>query len=264
MPAYVIKLLTLGLLSISVPGANETGRAAEAGLKIGINPEYPPLVFRQPEGTNGVEIDFANRLSRDLEMPIELVVLRRDELIPALLDRRIDVIMSGMSITRGRQLRIAFTQPYLHNQIRAIFALKSAAQFQTPEDLFKSTARIGVLPGTSAEVLVKQKCTGAQIVPVTLRRDVAFFLLKGNRLDAFVDDTFALADILAQNEADLGYLKQPLAEEDLAWGVRPGDAELKGKLNGMLEKWKLNGTLDSILDRWIPYRKKLTPESTAN
>jgi ABC-type amino acid transport substrate-binding protein len=201
-------------------------------------------------------------LGKELNRPIEFVVLNRDELIPALVDGRINIIMSGMSVTKARQLRVAFTQPYVHNQVRAIFPIQAAASFKTPGDLINSTARVGVIPGTTAELFVKQKCLHADIVKVTMRRDAAFFLLKGNRIDVFVDDTFALADILSQHEADISYMKQPIAEEDLAWGCRPGD-ELLPKVNAILEKWKSNGTLDGILERWIPYLKKLSsPKST--
>ncbi len=77
-------------------------------------------------------------------------------------------------------------------------------------------------------------------------------------MDAFIDDTFALADIYSQNPADLSYLPQALADDDLAWGVRPGDQDLLVNVNRILAQWKANGTLDRILDRWLPYRNKLT------
>src|SRR5580765_8042281 len=115
----IVKLLSAGLLLAGLAGRGlDSGLAAEteaaAGpLRVGITPEYPPLVFRLPDGTNGLEIDFAKALGHELGRPVEFVVLRWDQLPDALTDGKIDIIMSGMSVTKARQIRIRFSEPYL-------------------------------------------------------------------------------------------------------------------------------------------------------
>jgi len=237
---------------------SQSGAAVSAApLRVGITPEYPPLVFRQPDGTNGLEIDFAKALGQELGRPVEFVVLRRDQLLDALLAKQIDIIMSGMSVTKARQLKIRFSDPYVRNELRAIFPIREAKYFKTVEDLLKTQAKVGVVAGSTGDAFVKQNCTSAQIVPVTMRRDVATWLLKTKKMDVFVDDSYALADILSKNEADIGYLPQPLSEEDLAWGVRPDDTQFLATVNRILSNWKSDGTLDRLLDRWLPYLKNL-------
>ena len=71
-----------------------------------------------------------------------------------------------------------------------------------------------------------------------------------------MDDSFALAEILSENEASLTFLRDPLAGDDFAWGFRPQDQQFLKQVNGVLAKWKSDGTLDKILLRWIPYLKK--------
>jgi polar amino acid transport system substrate-binding protein len=262
----LVHLLSAGVL---LAGLDRSGvnfcLAAEtaAPLRVGINPEYPPLVFRQPDGTNGAEIDFAKALGSELGRPVEFVVLRRDELTDALLSRQIDIIMSGMSITKARQLKIRFSEPYVRNEIRAIFPIKEASHYQSLGDILGTKARIGVVPGTTSDVFVKQNCTNAEIVAVEMRRDVPFLLLRGKRIDVYVDDSFALADILSKNEADIAFLRQPLSEENLAWGVRPDDLQFLVSINDTLSRWKSDGTLDRILDRWMPYLKNLRVQQPA-
>ena len=235
------------------PGAEASG----APLKVGINPEYPPLVFRLPDATNGLEIDFAKALGHELGRPVEFVVLRWDELLDALLEKKIDIIMSGMSVTKPRQLRIRFSEPYVRNELRAIFPIKESARYKTVDDLLKTSAKIGVVPGTTADVFVKKNCPNAQIVPIAQRKDAATLLLKVKRMDVFIDDSFSLADIVSKNESDIAYLQEPLSEENLAWGVRPDDPQFLAHVNSILSKWKSDGTLDQLLDRWIPYLKNL-------
>lgn len=250
-------LLVLTLGSAVLPASAADDKAPDNALRVGITPEYPPLVFRQPEGTNGFEIDLAKALGKELGRPIRFVVVDWEDQIPALLERQTDIIMSGMSITKTRQLRVAFSKSYAQNQLRAIFPRKSASQFRTVDQVLTTKGRVGVIAGSSAQMFVLKNCPNAQLVPVTMRRDVAYYLTRGNRMDLFIDDTFALADIFANSEADTAYLKDALTQEELAWAVRPGDTELLKQVNAALEQWKLDGTLDRAFDRWVPYYKKL-------
>jgi cystine transport system substrate-binding protein len=158
---------------------------------------------------------------------------------------------------RARQLRIAFSDPYLHSQLRAIFRQKDAAQFKTREDVLKTTAKIGVITGTTGDTFVSKNCPNAQRVTFTIRRDVPALLIGGGRMDLFIDDTFALANMISENESELAYLQQPLSEEDVAWGIRQDNRDLLAAVNSALAKWKTDGTLEKVLDRWVPYLKKI-------
>ncbi len=253
---------TLGVLGTALllgAGANPTqcSGAEGAKLRVAIAPEYPPLVFRQPEGTNGVEIDLAKALGAELNRPVEFVVLRWDQLIQAVVENQADIIMSGMSITKARQLRIAFSEPYLRNQVRAIFRQKDAARFKTVDDILGTTAKIGVIAGTTADVFVVKNCPNAERVIINNRPDVPILLIRGGRMDVYVDDTYALAPMVAANEAEIAYLPAALAEDNLGWGVRQSDRELLDAVNRALAKWKTNGTLERTLDRWMPYLKNV-------
>ncbi len=225
-------------------------------LRVGITPDYPPLVFENDDGFAGAEIDLADALGAKLGRPVQYFSMRWEQLMPALQEGRIDIIMSGMSVTRPRQLRIAFSDPYLHNQLRAIFSRQNAGRFKTRQDLLNTEAKIGVVPGTTADVFVQENCPKAERVSIGTSRDAAFHLLQDRRIDVFVDDSFALAQIISENEAGLTYLAQPLAEDNLAWGIRPDDQDLLRQVNLALAQWKSDGTLDRVLLHWIPYLKK--------
>jgi polar amino acid transport system substrate-binding protein len=247
-----VLLLSAGCSSVHDPN----GRAAAVPLRVAITADYPPLVSKQGELFQGAEIDLAEALGRELGRPVEFIPVRRDALIPTLVDGRADIVMAGMSITRARQLRIVFSDAYLHNQLRAVFPRKDADQFQSPDDVLKTRARIGVVTGTTADVFVQQNCPDATRVPIESRRYAAFYLLKGGRIDLFIDDTIALAQIVSENEADLAALETPLAEDELAWGLRPDEGQLLDQVNAALKKWKADGTLTATLQRWMPYLKQ--------
>jgi polar amino acid transport system substrate-binding protein len=223
---------------------------------VAIAPYYPPLAFEQGDSVTGVEVELANLLGKELNRPVEFVKLKRDDLINAVQDGRADIIMSGMSVTKARQIRAKFSEPYLHNQLRAIFKRSYADKFQSPEDVKASTSRIGVLAGTTSDAFVQKNCPYATRIVLQNRRDVTFWLTEGGKIDLYIDDSFALAQIVSENEAALAYLPQPLAEDNLAWAVAPGQEHLLQQVNEYLARWKATGQLDLVLQHWMPYLKK--------
>jgi ABC-type amino acid transport substrate-binding protein len=51
-------------------------------------------------------------------------------------------------------------------------------------------------------------------------------------------------------------MRQPLAENYLAWGMRADDTRFLQAVNATMARWKTDGTMDQILNRWIPYLKR--------
>jgi ABC-type amino acid transport substrate-binding protein len=227
--------------------------ARENTLKVGITPDYPPLVFKQGGTAVGVEVDFAHILAGELGLPLRLVELQWDELIPALLDGRIDIIMSGMSITQGRKVRITFCAPYYEVGQMALIRQSDANQLGTAQQIMDSTARIGIIRDTTGDVFVQRHCPAARRVGYSQPKDAAWDLgINRKRIDVFIYDDPAIKWFASANEADLAVVPTPFTREYLAWGVRRNDTHLLDDLNRILEKWQQDGTLDRIIKRWIP------------
>ena len=257
--ALVVLIMAAGCSSTS----EHTRRAAQRpepksnALRVGVTPDYPPLVFDETGDTvAGVEIDLARALGKELNRPVEFITLKRGDQINALNDGRAEIIMSGVSVTRARQLRALFSDAYLQNQLRCVFRRTDAYKYQNVDDVLMTTSRVGVQPGTTADTFVQKNCPDAQRIPMQSRRDVVFYLTDGGRIDLYIDDVFALAQMVSQNEAALAYLPDALAVEDMAWPVAPSNPQLRDQVNQILARWKTDGTLDATLQRWMPYLKR--------
>ncbi len=96
----------------AVPAAKNAS-PAQPVLRVGVCANSPPIIFKQAGDYAGVEAELARGLGDALGMNIQFVDCPWNELIPALLDGKFDIIMSGMTITEQRSVRIAFTSPYL-------------------------------------------------------------------------------------------------------------------------------------------------------
>lgn len=81
--------------------------AARSMLRVGVSPDAPPVAFMRDGRIVGVEPDLAQALVNHFQRPLALVPMDWQSLIPALLAGRVDAIMSGMTITQAREVRVS-------------------------------------------------------------------------------------------------------------------------------------------------------------
>lgn len=238
------------------PGTERAAAPARPELRAGIAPDYPPLAFKQDGVLTGVEPQFAQMLGPALGTQISMVETAWEDLIPALREHRIDIIMSGMSITKERQHLVSFVHPYL--RVGQMMVLRRAAAPQLRgAAVDRPTTRVGYITGTTSEAYVRKHLMHTQ--PTGFDSvDAAVAALRVGQIDIFVGDSPAIWRITApQNDPDHRLVGrfEPLTTEYLAWAVRQDDSALRDELNAVLGKWNTNGELDAVLGRWIKVRR---------
>jgi len=243
------------LCPLAILGCAATRQAVpsqtRAPLRIGVVADNPPIAFRQGGQLAGVEIDLGRRLAADLGSDARFIELPFDQLIPALLNRRIDVVMSGMTVTRAREFRVAFADPYLRTGLVAMMRRQDAPRYDSAPKVIGTSARVGVIEGTTGERFVRERLEQATIA---IYRDskAAVWELGQRYIDLYVNDMPQVAWYVAGHEGELAGMWTPLTDDALAWAFRPDDAELREAANVALARWRADGTLTSTLRRWLP------------
>ncbi|MCL5023931.1 MAG: transporter substrate-binding domain-containing protein [Nitrospirae bacterium] len=232
------------------------GEQQSAPLRVGITPDSPPMIFRLNDTVSGIEADFARNLGKALNRQVRFVELGRDQRFNSLMEGKVDIIMSGLSITEARKVRIAFTEPYLKSGLMAAVRAADASKYRSLAALTGSIPAVGVIGGTTGEAYVRKHFSGTsrRIIPLNRVSD-APFELKGGRIDVFIHDAPAVVWLVSENEASLKVIPELIDEEDLAWAVRRDDSALLAKVNAALAAWNKDGTRKAILSRWLPYWK---------
>jgi ABC-type amino acid transport substrate-binding protein len=230
---------------------------APARLRVGMAGDYAPLAFKEGGEFKGIEPDFARQLTADYSTEIEFVEIKWDELIPALNAGKIDVIMSGMSATFDRRALVDFAAPYQRVGQMALIRKADVTRLSAPDAMAADGMRIGIDRLTTGEMYARQHLRSAKITEFA-SVDEGIAALRKGEIDFFVHDAPTVWRIVGRPTAedpDLTGLYRPLTEEQLAWAVKKGDKTTREFLDACLAHWKENGTLQSILDRWMPVRK---------
>jgi ABC-type amino acid transport substrate-binding protein len=246
-----VGMITLAItLSTSVL-AQAPPVADASALRVGVAPTLPPMIFKEGKNIVGVEADFAQALGRALGRPVVFVELPWEDLIDALEASKIDIIMSSMSITRARQTRVAFSEPYLRvGQMALVRANEKFLYAAVGSSFAKQT--IGVKKGTTGDLLVQQEFPKAKRKYFDTGDEGAKALAK-KKIDLFISDSTVVWYLAGRYEAE-GLVTAPMvfSDEVLAWGTRRSDPQLLASVNSFIKKTSANGELNQVLRRWMP------------
>ena len=106
-------------------------------IRIGTEGAYPPWNSKDASGKLiGFEVELANELCAIMKHECTIVEQDWDGMIPALLMRKFDAIMAGMSITAERQKTITFSQGYA-DEVASLAVMKGSSLegMDTPEGI---------------------------------------------------------------------------------------------------------------------------------
>jgi polar amino acid transport system substrate-binding protein len=225
-------------------------------LKLGVAAEpYPPFAEKDASGTwQGWEIEIGNALCAAMGEECEWVEVAWDGIIPALMAKKFDVIVSSMSITEERMKTIDFTDKY-YNTPAVIIAPKGSSIDGTPGSV--SGKIVGVQVSTTHENYVSKHLAGsADSIKTYATFDEHNQDLVAGRIDAVVADSLALEPFLNSDSGACCEVKGELSDVSIfgpgaGGGIRKEDTELKARFNDAIKKIRADGTYKAISDKYF-------------
>jgi len=228
-----------------------SGSSKNPTLYVGITPDCPPIIFKKGNQILGLEADLAREMAKTMDRPLQFVEVPWGQQINALLADKFDVIMSGMTITRERQVRIAFSEPHLQQGQMALIRRTDLDRFGTSLQICNANANFAVQRKTTGDIFVQQVCRNAASVGNLDPADAAQAICC-KMIDIYLHDAPIIVWMASENEADLTTVPIQSPTQSIAWGIKKTDTDLQAALNKILAQWKQDGTLDRIRQRWLP------------
>jgi ABC-type amino acid transport substrate-binding protein len=249
--AFIIISLTLVLAACAA--STPAPAPSPSVLRVGVCSNAPPVIFRQTDGGYaGFEAEMARGLAASLGRSAVFVECDWEYLIPALVENRIDIIMSGMTITESRSVRVAFTDAYMRSGQAALTTNRQALRFPGRTALLSVPVRLGTEKGTVGEIVARQYFAFAKHSAFRDPGKGVKAVLNG-RVDVFMHDAPVIWWYASQHEAQgLTALPFFITDEGIAWAVRKDDVELLTGANRFIAARQQDGWLKELLRRWLP------------
>ncbi|QCT94389.1 transporter substrate-binding domain-containing protein [Caminibacter mediatlanticus TB-2] len=220
-------------------------------LRVCLEPGYVPFEMRDKHGRIiGFDVDIAKKMAKDMGVKLKLVPTAWDGIIPALITNKCDIIISGMTITQKRNLKVAFSEPYfLVGQ--TLLVNKKHSNISNYKDLDKKGIVITTKLGTTGEIAARKLFKNATIKTFD-SESAAVQEVLNNRADAFIyDKPYNELFMAGKGKGKLIFLKQDLTYEPLGFAVNHGDPDFLNWLNNFLRQIKHDGTYEKFYNKWF-------------
>jgi ABC-type amino acid transport substrate-binding protein len=220
-------------------------------LRVGMSGEQPPLNMTAKSGEIvGLEVALAKVLAAAIGVRAEIVRIPFPNLIDALESGEIDLIMSGMTITAQRNLRVVFVGPYFLSG-QSLLSKNPALLSASLEALNDPKVRLSALRSSTSEAWVTRALPNATLT-VTDSLDAGIQSVIAGEADALVADReICYFAMLRNREAGLATRAEPLTVEPIGIGLPPDDHQLANLLENYLGALEMQGALQRARDYWF-------------
>jgi polar amino acid transport system substrate-binding protein len=223
----------------------------------------PYLIDRGPGTTlSGFEAELADHLAEQLGLAPRFVQKYWDMLPQDLARGDIDVILNGYEWTPRRERAMASTIPYYVYRLQLLVAAGSS--IRDWPDLRRAHSgkrlKVGVLSDSAAHRYV-ESVYGADVQIVALSEEGStgvMGMVRDGKLDATVQDNVAALYYVQQKHGyeDLRMVGEPIEPGYYVMFLRPGDTELRERLNEALRAALQDGSLRRICDKYGLWNKE--------
>ena len=234
------------------PTTTHLAKIVETGkLRVGMSGEQPPLNMTSKTGELvGLEVALARVLGAAIGVQVELVKIPFPKLLDALEAGQIDLIMSGMTITAARNLRVVFVGPYFISG-QSLLSKSTELLAASIDDLNRPDVRLAALTSSTSEAWAKRAVPRATLV-TTQTLDEGIQLVISNQADAFVaDQEICYFAMLKHKDVGLAVRAENFTVEPIGIALPPDDYQLTNLIANYIGALEIQGTLQRARTYWF-------------
>ena len=226
-------------------GAAALSTVVAGKLTMATNATFPPYEMTTDSGEiEGIDVDTAKAIAEKLGLELQVDDMDFDAALLSVQQGKADIVMAGVTVTDERKAVMDFSDSYATG-IQSII-VPNGSDIASPDDL--AGKKIGTQRGTTGYIYCSDDF-GEDSVVAYDNGLTAVQALNNGQVDAVVIDNAPATEYVAANPG-LKVLDTSYAEEDYAIGMAKGSA-LEDAINKALEELKEDGTLQSIVDKYI-------------
>ena len=238
--------------STASSAASSTSAAAElttveAGkLTMATNATFPPYEMTTDAGTiEGIDVDTAQAIAEKLGLELQIDDMDFDAALLSVQQGKADIAMAGITVTDERMAVMSFSDSYATG-IQSVI-VPEGSDIASVDDL--AGKKIGTQRGTTGYLYCSDDF-GEDAVVAYDNGLTAVQALNNGQVDAVVIDNEP-AKAYVESNPGLKILDTSYAEENYAIGMNKSNTALLEAVNAALEELKADGTLQSIVDKYI-------------
>ena len=250
-----LALLLAAIMALSLAACASTSKTEEtasAKLTMATEATFPPYEYYDGDAIVGIDVEVAQAIAEKLGMELEVTDIAFDSIIPGIQTGKYDMGMAGMTVTDERKEQVNFSDSYATGV--QVVIVKDDSPITSVDDLFADGAStvVGTQAGTTGFIYATSDIedVGLGTVKSFGKTTDAVEALKNGQVDCVILDNEPAKALVAANEG-LHILDTEYAVEDYAIAIAKENTVLLEKVNKALSELTADGTLQSIVDKYI-------------
>jgi polar amino acid transport system substrate-binding protein len=234
----------------------------EGVLRVGMDLQYPPFeTFDKDNNPSGISVDVAKAFADSLGLKLEVVNMDFSTIIPALETRDIDIAIASMSITKAREKKVDFSNPYFYFKIIGLmnkyYAEKhKLGEASIAEDLWKigDTRFVGLAGQISSSIPVAHGFTVQNVID----KASAITEVSQGRADVLIISPEVVVSANKAYPDTTQIFWSPLDISPIGMAVTEGNEKLLDKANDFISKMDdVGGVYDVLRKKYQPAMDEL-------
>lgn len=255
-PKIPLGLFTVSVLIIAVIYFNTEPQKPEDILIVGTNTAFPPFEFLNSSGElEGFDIDLAHLIAKKMNKKLVLKDMAFDALILELQQGKIDLAISGISITEKRKQEVHLV--HYHGTPTQTLTLAFWNNVPTGitklEDLAEIDDLVVCVQSGNVQAEILEKMPFIKVKHLENIQDLVMDIKFGKSTAAALEP--AIVKGLNKKDGAIKPLTLSLSHEcqDLGdgIGINKHNATLIKQVEEMIAEWKADGTIDGLTSHWF-------------
>ncbi len=260
--AFLISILTLILLTGCAQMQQSTSGTsaspvldriqARGELVVGTMGNMPPLNMTAKDGEIfGLEPDLARLLAEALNVKVRFVTKPFNELLPALQNGQVDMVLSGMTITPERNRKVAFIGPYFISGKAFLTKMETIATAKKTEDVNNPDTKIVVLRDSTSQAFAEAVLDKTTMFKTGTYDEAVDMVLQDKAEAMIADYPICVVSVFRYPEAGLLSVVTQLTYEPIGIAIPANDPLLMNWTRNTLNNMEGSGLLDELKLKWF-------------
>jgi len=256
----IVSVVLVSCFALSMAGCgssessdNSLGTVEDGKLIMATNAFFPPYEYYEGDEIVGIDAEIAQAVADNLGLELVIEDVEFDSIIAGVQSGKYDIGCAGMTVTEDRLASVNFTTSYATG-IQSVIVTEDS-EITDIDTLLSGNYTVGVQSGTTGDIYMSSSLedggVGEENVDRYAKGNDAVVALLSGKVDAVVIDNQPALAFVAANEG-LKILDTAYAIEEYAMAVNKDNEELLTAINEALAALTADGTIDSIIEKYIP------------
>ena len=221
-------------------------------LTVGMSGNQPPMTMLNREGAlMGFDVDLAQAMAAAMNVTLDITRLPFGELMAALEEDKVDMVISNLSITPQRTELVSFVGPYMMSGKSLLTKDSVLARAESTVDFNRADLKLVALKNSTSSDFAREAAPDAKLIEVADYDEGVAQVIRGDADALVADMPICLLSVLRYPEAGLTTLGRPITVEPIGIAIKSNAAQFLNLVQNYVDAYAKSGMLSKLRKKWL-------------